>query len=83
MTLAGTAVNPVFTEAIMNIDRVTLRRVHLDRQGYDEFGHYWGSGQKLYWASYKYWEDHFRAFNRADARDFIQTKFGKDVKFYR
>ena len=71
------------TSTLMNEDRVTLRRVRLDRHGYDEFGHYWGSGQQLYWASYKYWEDHFRAFNRADAKGFIQAKFGKNVRFYR
>lgn len=64
--------------------KVALRRIHIDRGGYDSGGAYWGLGQPLYWAG----DDEggldmfFRASNRAAAKAHVLDLY-PDAKFYR
>ena len=57
----------------------TLRRVRLDRGGYDERGKYYGVGQLLYEASNKNTNDYteFRAADKADAEDKLAAWIAK------
>jgi hypothetical protein len=69
--------------------KFALRRVPLNKGGYDSAGCYWGVGKPLYHYEHE-WEndpseyisDHIRAYNREDARDQIRAKY-PNAKFYR
>lgn len=68
--------------------KFTLRRVRLNRGGYDSFGTYWGVGMPLYIASGDigddYGEFHFRASDRRAAKALLIGQYpGNIVRFYR
>jgi len=66
-----------------------LRRVRLDRSGYDRSGSYWGQGKPLYYFAYLdpfnnlEHSDHIRAADRAEAKAIIRAKWPNRVfKFH-
>lgn len=69
---------------------MTLRRVAINSQGYDNGGAYWGIGQPLYWWSIEIREGdsvdecsgYFRATSRPAAREKIRA-LQPHVRFYR
>ncbi len=73
---------PPFNDA--PIGRLTLRRIPLNRSGYDRLGTYWGIGEPLYWCA----DDHgeldwtFRAADRETAKAYVHGKLGA-VSFWR
>ena len=64
---------------------IHLRRVHLDRGGYDEGGAYWGIGQPLYWASQADTgaQTFIRAYDRNHAKDQINLIYGPNLRFFK
>lgn len=66
--------------------KISLRRVRLDRGGYDEFGAFWGLGRPLFWASSDTagieFDSTFRANDRADAKDAVREIF-PTARFHR
>jgi hypothetical protein len=65
------------------IGRVTLRRIRLDRGGYDSGGAYWGHGQPLYYAGSNCGrlDIFFRAANRIDAKAKVTARYPA-ARFY-
>lgn len=65
--------------------KVELRRVRVDRQGYDENGRYWGVGPPLFMAEdaedYRLYAETFRATDRETAKDRVRRKYRPDVRF--
>jgi hypothetical protein len=70
--------------------KVSLRRVRINSQGYDDKGHYWGVGQPLF---YREWDEaegpytsggYMRADDRDHAKGIIRAELNEClVKFYR
>lgn len=60
-----------------------VRRVHVNRQGYDAHGCYWGVGLPLFHAiGEDEWQEwHLRARDRAQAKERVLERFPK-AKFY-
>lgn len=57
---------------------VRLRKVNIDRGGYDDGGHYWGSGKPLYMATGDGYQEFQRANSRKDAAELLEiTEFLK------
>lgn len=56
--------------------RVYLTKVHINSQGYDDSGCYWGAGQPLYCADHDDWDRpiYTRADNREHAKDIIRKR---------
>ena len=68
--------------------KFTLRRIRLNRGGYDSFGYYWGVGSPLYEAAVDidatYEVFHFRASDRRAAKALLVSQYPHDiVSFYR
>ena len=65
-------------------DMWTLRRIKLDRGGYDPGGAYWGCGQPLYWAFNEATteETFFRARNRLAAKNHVREHYDLRAKFH-
>lgn len=66
------------------VDRMSLRRIRLDRGGYDSGGAYWGRGQPLYWAGSDCGlvDLFFRARDRQDAKAQVQSRY-PTARFFR
>jgi hypothetical protein len=76
------------TEGLPDNPEVSLRRVRLNRGGYDAYGSYWGAGQPLYWYNFigadgQEVDDHIRADDRDHAKEVIRRKHGDMVRFLR
>ena len=68
--------------------KFTLRRIRLNRGGYDSFGTYWGIGAPLYQAAGDigdaFEEFHFRASDRRAAKALLVSQYPNNVvSFYR
>ena len=64
--------------------RIYLRRVKLDRGGYDQGGAYWGIGEPLWLAQDQDGNCRiFRAASRDKAKAEIRETFGTAARFYR
>lgn len=64
--------------------RFNLRRIRVNRGGYDSGGAYWGVGAPLYWAedAYRGLEMWFRASSRDAAKAQVRAKY-PTATFYR
>ena len=67
----------------MSVVKFYLRKVRLDRGGYDSSGFYWGAGPLFYYES----EDgtltgYLRAIDRTDAKDCLTEKYAS-ARFFR
>lgn len=65
------------------VGKVTLRKIRLNRGGYDPGGAYWGIGQPLYWAGDESGalDLFFRAPSRAAAKQHVLDLW-PEAKFY-
>lgn len=65
--------------------KVSIRKVYLNRYGYDSDGTYFGHGQPLYHVHGEndgyYIDEYVRAFDRRLACEQIQAYYGSAVKF--
>lgn len=69
-----------------NMAKLSLQRVHINSQGYDRGGAYWGIGQPLYWCgSHDGKVDMFlRARDREHAKAKVRTELKTPAaRFYR
>jgi hypothetical protein len=65
--------------------KYTLRRYHINSQGYDSGGGYFGTGQPLYWycSDNQVHHGYLRALNREDAKRKIRSQYlNQKIAFY-